>query len=62
MILPNIILIYELMWHDLLLVNFELLIDVNYASRLENAVLDLVADDSEGLQKQKAVYHWDKVL
>jgi ATP-dependent RNA helicase DDX54/DBP10 len=24
--------------------------------------LDLVADDSGGLQKQKTVYHWDKVL
>lgn len=33
-----------------------------YFYRLEAAVLDLVADDSEGLQKQKAVYHWDKVL
>ncbi|KAJ4841689.1 putative DEAD-box ATP-dependent RNA helicase 29 [Turnera subulata] len=30
------------------------------SNRLENAVLDLVADDSEGLQKQKATYHWDK--
>uniref|UniRef100_A0A2P2JPG4 RNA helicase n=2 Tax=Rhizophora mucronata TaxID=61149 RepID=A0A2P2JPG4_RHIMU len=29
-------------------------------NRLEAAVLDLVADDSEGLQKQKASYHWDK--
>ncbi|XAR62412.1 RNA helicase [Bertholletia excelsa] len=29
-------------------------------SRLEAAVLDLVADDSEGLQKQKSRYHWDK--
>ncbi|KAJ9675112.1 hypothetical protein PVL29_024167 [Vitis rotundifolia] len=30
------------------------------SSRLEAAVLDLVADDGEGLQKQKSVYHWDK--
>ncbi|KAJ6997997.1 hypothetical protein NC653_014271 [Populus alba x Populus x berolinensis] len=30
------------------------------SNRLENAVLDLVADDSGGLQKQKTVYHWDK--
>ncbi|KAK9111411.1 hypothetical protein Scep_018930 [Stephania cephalantha] len=30
------------------------------ASRLDAAVLDLVADDSTGLQKQKSVYHWDK--
>lgn len=33
-----------------------------YIYRLEAAVLDLVADDSSGLQKQKSVYHWDKVL
>ncbi|RVW21149.1 putative DEAD-box ATP-dependent RNA helicase 29 [Vitis vinifera] len=31
-----------------------------YIYRLEAAVLDLVADDSSGLQKQKSVYHWDK--
>lgn len=30
------------------------------ANRLDAAVLDLVADDSSGLQKQKSVYHWDK--
>ncbi|KAF8411708.1 hypothetical protein HHK36_004266 [Tetracentron sinense] len=30
------------------------------SSRLESAVLDLVADDGAGLQKQKSVYHWDK--
>ncbi|TYJ45754.1 hypothetical protein E1A91_A02G078300v1 [Gossypium mustelinum] len=30
------------------------------SNRLESAVLDLVADDSEGLQKQKSRYHWDK--
>ncbi|XP_010278989.1 PREDICTED: putative DEAD-box ATP-dependent RNA helicase 29 [Nelumbo nucifera] len=30
------------------------------SSRLDAAVLDLVADDSVGLQKQKSVYHWDK--
>ncbi|KAK1310737.1 DEAD-box ATP-dependent RNA helicase 29 [Acorus calamus] len=29
-------------------------------NRLDTAVLDLVADDSSGIQKQKAVYHWDK--
>nr|CAD1836380.1 unnamed protein product [Ananas comosus var. bracteatus] len=29
-------------------------------NRLEAAVLDLVADDSTGLQKQKTQYHWDK--
>ncbi|KAK6939968.1 DEAD/DEAH box helicase domain [Dillenia turbinata] len=30
------------------------------ANRFESAVLDLVADDSVGMQKQKSVYHWDK--
>ncbi|GLU16619.1 hypothetical protein SLE2022_330440 [Rubroshorea leprosula] len=30
------------------------------SNRLESAVLDLVADDSEGMQKQKSRYHWDK--
>ncbi|KAF5725972.1 putative DEAD-box ATP-dependent RNA helicase 29 isoform X2 [Tripterygium wilfordii] len=30
------------------------------SNRLETAVLDLVADDSGGLQKQKSMYHWDK--
>ncbi|KAL8141379.1 hypothetical protein V2J09_007400 [Rumex salicifolius] len=30
------------------------------SNRLESAVLDLVADDSGGMQKQKSVYHWDK--
>ncbi|URE35066.1 DEAD-box ATP-dependent RNA helicase [Musa troglodytarum] len=30
------------------------------SSRLDAAVLDLVADDSTGLQKQKSQYHWDK--
>ncbi|KAL5736527.1 hypothetical protein ACOSQ2_031315 [Xanthoceras sorbifolium] len=30
------------------------------SNRLEAAVLDLVADDSQGLKKQKSVYHWDK--
>ncbi|KAJ4966017.1 hypothetical protein NE237_017866 [Protea cynaroides] len=30
------------------------------SSRLESAVLDLVADDGSGMQKQKSVYHWDK--
>lgn len=34
----------------------------NYLIRLDTAVLDLVADDSQGMQKQKSVYHWDKVL
>ncbi|KAL0365928.1 UNVERIFIED_CONTAM: putative DEAD-box ATP-dependent RNA helicase 29 [Sesamum radiatum] len=29
-------------------------------NRLEAAVLDLNADNSEGLQKQKSSYHWDK--
>lgn len=38
------------------------MIDANYIFRLEAAVLDLVADDSGGLQKQKQVYHWDKVI
>ncbi|WMV49144.1 hypothetical protein MTR67_042529 [Solanum verrucosum] len=28
--------------------------------RLDAAVLDLVADDKNGLQKQKVSYHWDK--
>ncbi|KAF9607009.1 hypothetical protein IFM89_030428 [Coptis chinensis] len=30
------------------------------SSRLDAVVLDLVADDSTGLQKQKSDYHWDK--
>ncbi|OMO57173.1 hypothetical protein COLO4_35483 [Corchorus olitorius] len=30
------------------------------SNRLDSAVLDLVADDSGGLQKQKSRYHWDK--
>ncbi|XLU36006.1 hypothetical protein S245_072072 [Arachis hypogaea] len=30
------------------------------ANRLDSAVLDLVADDSTGIQKQRSVYHWDK--
>ncbi|KAL5571703.1 hypothetical protein UlMin_021498 [Ulmus minor] len=30
------------------------------SNRLESAVLDLVADDTAGMQKQKSVYHWDK--
>lgn len=30
------------------------------ASRFDEAVLDLVADDGAGLQKQKTVHHWDK--
>ncbi|MCI12835.1 putative DEAD-box ATP-dependent RNA helicase 29-like, partial [Trifolium medium] len=28
--------------------------------RLDDAVLDLVADDGAGIKKQKSVYHWDK--
>ena len=30
--------------------------------RLEAAVLDLVADDGAGIQKQRSMYHWDKVM
>ncbi|XP_020595937.1 DEAD-box ATP-dependent RNA helicase 29, partial [Phalaenopsis equestris] len=30
------------------------------SQRLETAVLDLVADDSSTMQKQKSIYHWDK--
>ncbi|KAK6277226.1 PREDICTED: putative DEAD-box ATP-dependent RNA helicase 29 isoform X1 [Theobroma cacao] len=30
------------------------------SNRLDSAVLDLVADDGEGLQKQKSRFHWDK--
>ncbi|GAB2265579.1 Putative DEAD-box ATP-dependent RNA helicase 29 [Dionaea muscipula] len=30
------------------------------SSRLDSAVLDLVADDNVGMRKQKSVYHWDK--
>ncbi|KAJ0988260.1 hypothetical protein J5N97_006616 [Dioscorea zingiberensis] len=30
------------------------------SNKFEAAVLDLVADDSSGLQKQKSMYHWDK--
>lgn len=30
------------------------------SNRLESAVMDLVADDSSGIQKQKSVFHWDK--
>jgi hypothetical protein len=31
------------------------------SSRMDTEVLDLIADDSAGVQKQKATYHWDKV-
>ncbi|KAI4311265.1 hypothetical protein MLD38_036171 [Melastoma candidum] len=31
------------------------------SNRLESAILDLVADDSTGIQKQKSSYHWDKI-
>lgn len=30
-------------------------------ARMDTEVLDLIADDSAGVQKQKATYHWDKV-
>ncbi|CAJ1948252.1 unnamed protein product [Sphenostylis stenocarpa] len=30
------------------------------SNRLESAVLDLVADDGTGIQKQRSMYHWDK--
>ncbi|XP_045818421.1 putative DEAD-box ATP-dependent RNA helicase 29 [Trifolium pratense] len=30
------------------------------SNRLDDAVLDLVADDGAGIKKQKSVYHWDK--
>ncbi|XP_031126902.1 putative DEAD-box ATP-dependent RNA helicase 29 [Ipomoea triloba] len=30
------------------------------SNRLDAAVLDLVADDKQGLHKQKTTYHWDK--
>lgn len=30
------------------------------SNRIDAAVLDLVADDNSGLQKQKSTYHWDK--
>jgi len=30
--------------------------------RLDSAVLDLVADDGAGIQKQRSMYHWDKVI
>ncbi|KAM7253372.1 hypothetical protein ACFE04_025990 [Oxalis oulophora] len=30
------------------------------SDRLEAAVLDLVADDTQGIKKQKSVFHWDK--
>ncbi|XP_078162539.1 putative DEAD-box ATP-dependent RNA helicase 29 isoform X7 [Carex rostrata] len=30
------------------------------SNRFDAAVLDLVADDSSGIQKQRAQYHWDK--
>lgn len=30
------------------------------SNSMDAAVLDLVADDSAGLQKQKSLYHWDK--
>ncbi|CAA3020347.1 DEAD-box ATP-dependent RNA helicase 29 [Olea europaea subsp. europaea] len=31
------------------------------SNRLDAAVLDLNADDSRGLQKQKSSFHWDKI-
>ena len=30
--------------------------------RLDAAVLDLVADDGQGMKQQKTNYHWDKVI
>ncbi|KAF4356342.1 hypothetical protein G4B88_001217 [Cannabis sativa] len=30
------------------------------SNRFEAAVLDLVADDTAGMQRQKSVYHWDR--
>ncbi|KAL3528070.1 hypothetical protein ACH5RR_012726 [Cinchona calisaya] len=30
------------------------------SNRVDNAILDLAADDNEGLMKQKNSYHWDK--
>ncbi|XP_027928150.1 putative DEAD-box ATP-dependent RNA helicase 29 isoform X1 [Vigna unguiculata] len=30
------------------------------SNRLDSAVLDLVADDGTGIQKQRSMYHWDK--
>ncbi|XP_004505526.1 putative DEAD-box ATP-dependent RNA helicase 29 [Cicer arietinum] len=30
------------------------------SNRLEEAVLDLVADDGAGIKKQRSVFHWDK--
>jgi ATP-dependent RNA helicase DDX54/DBP10 len=29
-------------------------------SRMDTEVLDLIADDESGVQKQKSTYHWDK--
>ncbi len=29
--------------------------------RMDTEVLDLIADDESGVQKQKSTYHWDKV-
>ncbi|KAL2612800.1 hypothetical protein R1flu_024492 [Riccia fluitans] len=34
--------------------------DKSGPSRLDTEVLDLIADDAAGQQKQKATYHWDK--
>jgi hypothetical protein len=28
--------------------------------RMDTEVLDLIADDESGVQKQKSTYHWDK--
>lgn len=33
----------------------------NFLCRMETEVLDLIADDESGVQKQKSTYHWDKV-
>ena len=33
----------------------------HFLCRMETEVLDLIADDESGVQKQKSTYHWDKV-
>ncbi|KAK9748870.1 hypothetical protein RND81_02G086600 [Saponaria officinalis] len=30
------------------------------SNRFESAVMDLIADDNAGIQKQRSIYHWDK--
>lgn len=50
------------MYFSIIPPEFPSYVDDKYICRLDAAVLDLVADDSASMQKQKSVFHWDKVF